>query len=84
MISSESRGQEMEERVDSVLSAVQQFLMSKSAVFVVVWSLADAPDGLHTVTRHLVDIQVGKMGEISICFLSTIDCNWLSSLSSRT
>nr|CDS25898.1 leucine rich repeat serine:threonine protein [Hymenolepis microstoma] len=46
-----------EDKVEGVLSAVQQFLMSKSAVYVVVWSSADAPDGLHTLAKHLVDIQ---------------------------
>lgn len=48
-----------EDEVGSVLSAVQQFLMSKSTIYVVVWKSTDAPDGLHILARHLVDIQVG-------------------------
>uniref|UniRef100_A0A158QE53 Non-specific serine/threonine protein kinase n=1 Tax=Hymenolepis diminuta TaxID=6216 RepID=A0A158QE53_HYMDI len=46
-----------EDEVGSVLSAVQQFLMSKSTIYVVVWKSTDAPDGLHILARHLVDIQ---------------------------
>lgn len=46
------------EEVGSVLSAVQQFLMSKSTIYIVVWNATEAPDGLHIVARHLVDIQV--------------------------
>ncbi|KAM7533897.1 hypothetical protein Aperf_G00000117352 [Anoplocephala perfoliata] len=45
------------EEVESVLSAVQQFLMSKSTIYIVVWNATEAPDGLHIVAKHLVDIQ---------------------------
>uniref|UniRef100_A0A0R3T3W3 non-specific serine/threonine protein kinase n=1 Tax=Rodentolepis nana TaxID=102285 RepID=A0A0R3T3W3_RODNA len=45
------------DEAEGVLSAVQQFLMTKSTIYVVVWSATDAPDGLHTLAKHLVDIQ---------------------------
>lgn len=48
----------IEDEVGSVLSAVQQFLMTKSTIYVVVWNSTEAPDGLHVMARHLVDIQV--------------------------
>ncbi|KAL5106948.1 hypothetical protein TcWFU_006710 [Taenia crassiceps] len=47
----------MAEEVESVMSAVQQFSMSRSTVYVVVWNVMDAPDALHGVARHLVAIQ---------------------------
>uniref|UniRef100_A0A158RE58 non-specific serine/threonine protein kinase n=1 Tax=Hydatigena taeniaeformis TaxID=6205 RepID=A0A158RE58_HYDTA len=47
----------MVEEVESVMFAVQQFSMSRSTVYVVVWNVLDAPDALHGVARHLVAIQ---------------------------
>nr|CDS21207.1 leucine rich repeat serine:threonine protein [Echinococcus granulosus] len=47
----------MVEEVESVMSAVQQFSMSRSTIYVVVWNAMDAPDALHGVARHLVAIQ---------------------------
>ncbi|VDL96491.1 unnamed protein product [Schistocephalus solidus] len=41
----------------AALSAVQQFCLSRSAVYVVVWRATDGPRGLESISKFLVDIQ---------------------------
>uniref|UniRef100_A0A5K3G062 COR domain-containing protein n=1 Tax=Mesocestoides corti TaxID=53468 RepID=A0A5K3G062_MESCO len=41
----------------TIASALQQFHMSRTAVYVVVWRATDGPSGLEVVTKLLVDIQ---------------------------
>lgn len=44
----------------AALSAVQQFYLSRTAVFVVIWKVTDGPAGLEAISKCLVDIQVSS------------------------